>query len=528
MIADGDSNVYLKVLQSRPYDNLTVEKIECINHLLRNLRNKLTDLSKDCKNGYNIQFRKLLGENVLRLRNAVQKAAKHWKNTTIGNKDQIENLRRDIINAPYHVFGSHKDCETYFCPPDKRAGDTNLVEMMTKDGFFYKIQECFVKIADNTESLLHTANNNAVEHLNSQIAKYIGGKRINYCLRGSYQMRCHEAVVAHNSSSPHASLHHSLVSCSPGKYAKKRETTNARKVEKARQRSRKRPGRNIFCKQANDVKAYGCLVEKPDLDILTYEGKKSRFLQSLILSEQQKIALEMVNQSESRMWLEERRKRLTASNFGEVCRRREGTSCQRLVKTLLYSNFRNIDTDYGSKNEKLAILKIEEEKGIKVKKCGLFIDPEFNFLGASPDGLIEGESGLVEVKCPSTAEKLNPSEFLTEKKKNMLFIDQHNNVTVNKQHKHYYQVQGQLRVTQRNFCLFGIWSPVGIVIHQIERDDNFWKDCMENHLVRFYEDCLLPELVDPRHPRSMAIRDPPYIIQAQEKKKATKKRKIIV
>lgn len=33
-IGDGDSNVHKKIFNSRPYDNLTVEKIEFKNHLL--------------------------------------------------------------------------------------------------------------------------------------------------------------------------------------------------------------------------------------------------------------------------------------------------------------------------------------------------------------------------------------------------------------------------------------------------------------------------------------------------------------
>lgn len=36
LIADGDSSVYKKILDARPYKNITVEKVECRNHLLRN------------------------------------------------------------------------------------------------------------------------------------------------------------------------------------------------------------------------------------------------------------------------------------------------------------------------------------------------------------------------------------------------------------------------------------------------------------------------------------------------------------
>lgn len=49
MIADGDSSCYQKLLERDPYAeyNITVEKIECKNHLLRNYINKLADI---CKN----------------------------------------------------------------------------------------------------------------------------------------------------------------------------------------------------------------------------------------------------------------------------------------------------------------------------------------------------------------------------------------------------------------------------------------------------------------------------------------------
>jgi len=45
LIADGDSSVYKKILDARPYKNITVEKVECRNHLLRNVCNKLRKLT---------------------------------------------------------------------------------------------------------------------------------------------------------------------------------------------------------------------------------------------------------------------------------------------------------------------------------------------------------------------------------------------------------------------------------------------------------------------------------------------------
>lgn len=89
---------------------------------------------------------------------------------------------------------------------------------------------------------------------------------------------------------------------------------------------------------------------------------------------------------------------------------------------------------------------------------------------------------------------------------------------VNKQHHWYYQIQGQLHITQKNVCMLGIWfgEAVPIKVYLIQRDDEFWKTKMEAKLVKFYYDCMLPELVDPRHSRCMQIRDPPYIIKSME------------
>jgi hypothetical protein len=35
-------------------------------------------------------------------------------------------------------------------------------------------------------------------------------------------------------------------------------------------------------------------------------------------------------------------------------------------------------------------------------------------------------------------------------------------------------------------------------VERIERDEEFWRHKMENQLIKFYSDKMLPELVDPR------------------------------
>lgn len=44
-------------------------------------------------------------------------------------------------------------------------------------------------VAHHASSLIYNVHNNVVEGFNSVIAKYVGGKRINFSLRGTYLIR---------------------------------------------------------------------------------------------------------------------------------------------------------------------------------------------------------------------------------------------------------------------------------------------------------------------------------------------------
>jgi len=77
-----------------------------------------------------------------------------------------------------------------------------------------------------------------------------------------------------------------------------------------------------------------------------------------------------------------------------------------------------------------------------------------------------------------------------------------------KNHKWYYQVQGQLNVCQKDYCILAIWTNKGIKYEIIKRDYLFWTTIMLPKLNNFFFKCFLPELVDPRHTRNMPIRNP--------------------
>lgn len=164
---------------------------------------------------------------------------------------------------------------------------------------------------------------------------------------------------------------------------------------------------------------------------------------------------------------------------------------------------------------------MKKKESLIVHRCGLFIDKIIPYLGSSPDGLI-GDDGIVEVKCPYSAAEMTPEEAITAGKIKVLKQTK-DGIIINKSHNYFYQIQGQLHITGRQYCVLVLWTKKGMLTWRIERDDEFWTKNMEHQLKNFYLHCLLPELVDPRHTRTMAIRNPEYIIAAQKRELSKKK-----
>jgi len=67
-----------------------------------------------------------------------------------------------------------------------------------------------------------------------------------------------------------------------------------------------------------------------------FEEKKNQFLVSLKNSNLDEIELETRVQTNSEAWYRERRLRLTASRFGQICKMRNTTSCKNTVNNILY------------------------------------------------------------------------------------------------------------------------------------------------------------------------------------------------
>lgn len=69
-----------------------------------------------------------------------------------------------------------------------------------------------------------------------------------------------------------------------------------------------------------------------------FEEKKNAFLEKLNNDDPIIVELETQDQSRNLKWFEYRRNKLTASNFGRICKRRRNTKTDSILKTLLYKN----------------------------------------------------------------------------------------------------------------------------------------------------------------------------------------------
>lgn len=509
-IADGDSSTYAKILETRPYPSVTVEKLGCKNHILRNFSNKMVNVKTDTK--YDIKDRKIITNGkMMSARKYICDAIQHHgsQDSPEPKSESIKKLHHDVMVSIYHGFGCHNECNKHIC---SLQTTTDLKEFF-KSFLWHRVRSIVGDVASQARSLIENVDSNIVENFNGVIAKFVGGKRVNYALKRAYQSRCAGAVISFNSGKILTTVHQNINGKNPldaiDKYEKKVVKQREYNQTLTRRKNRKLGGKTDF--------DYGENVTKPDMDLETFELAKKGFLANIRRSKEERHDIEQrtILQSDSGEWLELRRNLLTASNFGKVVKRIKTKSCAKMVKNMLYKP--NIDhvasIKHGKRHEKLALAQLEDMMNLKISKCGLFIDEKYNFLGATPDGI--SDEIVIEVKCPIAPYNIGINAAIQEGKMHFWRVNKKTGcVEVNKKSDWFFQAQGQLHICQKETCVLAAWYGNNLIKTEIiQKDDQFWHEKMEPHLLSFYNDCLLPELVDPRCTRNLQIRDPKYVKQ---------------
>jgi hypothetical protein len=179
----------------------------------------------------------------------------------------------------------------------------------------------------------------------------------------------------------------------------------------------------------------------------------------------------------ARNWLRCRRDRITASLFGILSEQStmydaysawEFRRLGQYEKDKWQNHSNNIDIDRGVKYELTATRAYEAAVcGHQVISCGFYLHRQYDWLGASPDGLLQHGNGLIEVKCPRKLRDHVPSDHIA-------------------------QIQGQLEIMDRDFCDYVQWHiQEGIRVHRIFRSKPYW-EWLFIFLQRF-QDCIIQD-----------------------------------
>ena len=389
------------------------------------------------------------------------------------------------------------------------------------------------RLADKSSRLIENATSNLAECWMSVRSKFDGGKVINRCGRGSWYSRCYGAALRLNvgpewspivwektrgqTADRHFRKHyiHRGQATIKVRQQKKDQQFMARvrkrKLQRQKQASTKK-ARQSYGDSAIDV-----TEDAPPLNLIT--SMKSFYDEEVTVKEEKRqyIELNTRDQSTSNLWHEERRKRVTASVFGDIVTRRTSTPSAPLVKRLLYATFKgNIYTRHGLSAEPTTVQEYILEKAknnisVKVTALGLVIHREHHFMAASPDGMVTeletGDTGLLEVKNLLYNKRI----LLKQAAKSSSFCLKfgEGKLHLRHSHKYYHQCQGLLNITEKPWIDFvvRVEKPYQLFIERIWRDLDKWED-MVAKLSSFYFRALLPELASPREGQQPGIREP--------------------
>ena len=219
-------------------------------------------------------------------------------------------------------------------------------------------------------------------------------------------------------------------------------------------------------------------------------------------------------QSNSRIWYQQRAGRITASKLKSVCHTKVEKPSQSLIKSICYPElhkFSNDATKWGMKYEDVArkayVGEMEaNHEDFTLSDSGFHVNLQWPFMGASPDGMVSCKccgSGICEVKCPYKARDVHPLDAAATIKNFCLKQSARDAcITLDKKHAYYYQVQAQLHICDVEFCDFIVWTTKGLFVERIAPDPDFWT-IATREAREFFVNGILPEIMGKWYTRAL-------------------------
>ncbi|GFW90570.1 carnitine acetyltransferase family protein, putative [Trichonephila clavipes] len=154
------------------------------------------------------------------------------------------------------------------------------------------------------------------------------------------------------------------------------------------------------------------------------------------------------------MWNDQRKGRVTSSLFGKILRCKTGQ--KGLVEQIFGKSFSNAAIDRGKNQEAVAkqqflIYLSDQHVNGMILPCGLLVDKENIFVGATSDGLVMCnccETALLEIKCLARGKGFVVGQM---PRKNLFFDDC---LYLKRNHVYFDQIQGQMDTLKLSRCYF--------------------------------------------------------------------------
>ena len=267
---------------------------------------------------------------------------------------------------------------------------------------------------------------------------------------------------------------------------------------------------------------------------ITYSDYDLTDEQSKLLSEKVTVFLKNITpescgeiegteqQSLSEKWFSERWYRVTASEclsafkIGRMILQSQPNVALEAFKFICKSIWK-IDAEpfqtywmrYGLASEAKAIEKYERAFNVKVRRCGLWVNPKFPFLGCSPDGLVDDDT-VVEIKALKllkeySVEQITSATSVVPKHvlKRQCFVVKDGKCVLQRSHSYYYQCQHILLVTERKSCVFILYAESGPdSVEKITRDEALITKILE-YIQALWMRVIAPEIFEMRAPRDL-------------------------
>ncbi|XP_028416374.1 uncharacterized protein LOC114540378 [Dendronephthya gigantea] len=221
----------------------------------------------------------------------------------------------------------------------------------------------------------------------------------------------------------------------------------------------------------------------------------------------QNIECNTRGQSDDELWYQERRIRLTASNFGSVLKRRESIH----PKTILNKQFNSNCTKsvpkaclWGQNKEEIAIKEYIEkcnQNNNLIKacvSCGFIVNGQVPWLGASPDCLLYDPTectnyGIGEVKCPFSKKEMTIDSACDDP---TFFLEHKSKPTLKRNHNYFYQIQGLMATCNVEWADLIVYTENDLFSERIYFDTELWNKTMLPKLTSFYFTYIYPKLVN--------------------------------